>query len=99
MFLSSRKLNKYVIKLLQKMVERNSIAYQYKTQEMCDEAVHNYPHALGFVPECYKTQEMYDEAVNTYLSVIQFVPDRFKTKEMCDKAVYTCPLVFDSVHD
>ena len=29
-----------------------SVLYQYKTQEMCDKAVHNYVHAIKFVPEC-----------------------------------------------
>ena len=28
-----------------------------KNQEIGSEAVYNYPHSLGFVPECYKTQK------------------------------------------
>ena len=31
---------------------------QYKTQEMCNEAVQSYPEVLKYVPDQYKTQEM-----------------------------------------
>ena len=30
----------------------------YKNQEMCNKAVDNYPHPLGFFPECYRVQKM-----------------------------------------
>ena len=52
--------NKCVIKRLQKMLEH------YKHQEMCNKAVNNYPHALGFVAECCKTQKMCDKADHTH---------------------------------
>ena len=65
---------------------------------MC-EAVHNYAHLLGSVPNFYETQKLCDKAVNTFPSTIQFVLDQFKTRAMCDKAVDTCPFVFDSVPD
>ena len=29
----------------------------YKNQEICNNVVDNYPHALEFVHECYKTQK------------------------------------------
>ena len=29
----------------------------YKSQEMCNKAVDNYPHALELVPKSYKTQK------------------------------------------
>ena len=29
----------------------------YKYQDMCNEAVDNYPYALQFLSECYKTQK------------------------------------------
>ena len=28
----------------------------YKSQQMCDKAVDNYPHGFKFVPHCYITQ-------------------------------------------
>ena len=31
-----------------------SVPDRCQTQQMCDKAVDNYPHALEFVPECYK---------------------------------------------
>ena len=66
---------------------------------MCNKAVHNYPHALEFVPECYKAQKVCDKAVNTYPSTIKFVPECLMTQEMCDKAVNRCFFVFDSFPD
>ena len=40
---------------------------------MCDKTVGNYPHALGFVPECYKAQTLWDKSVDTYSSTIKYV--------------------------
>ena len=48
---------------------------------MCNKAVDNYPHALGFVPKYYKTQNMYDKAVNSYPSAIKFLPKCFMTQK------------------
>ena len=51
---------------------------------MCSRAVHNYAHALEFVPECCKAQELCDEPVDTCRFVFDSIPDRYKTQEMCD---------------
>ena len=36
----------------------------YRNQEMCNEAVENYPHGLELVPKCFMTQKMRDKAVD-----------------------------------
>ena len=43
----------------------------YKSQEMRNEAVDNYPHALELVPECYRTKKMCDTAVGTHPPTIK----------------------------
>ena len=55
MLLINIKLNKCAIKLFQKNSGTKSVPDCYKNQEMCNKAVDNYPHTLGFVPEGYKT--------------------------------------------
>ena len=57
---------------------------------MCNKAVDNYSHALGFVSECYKTQKISDAAVNTYPSTIKFVPECFMTQKCVNKVVNRC---------
>ena len=66
---------------------------------MCNKALDNYPHTLGFVPECYKTQNMCDKAVDAYLSTIKFIPECHKAQEICNKAVNWCFFVLDSIPD
>ena len=44
---------------------------QYKTQEICDKAVNNYAHVLGFAPNYHKITKMCNKTVNTYPSIIQ----------------------------
>ena len=52
-----------------------SVPDQYKTQEMCNNVVYNYAHALEFVSGCYKTnKKMCNKSVNIYPSTIQFLP-------------------------
>ena len=46
----------------------------YKTQEMCDETVDHYAHALEFVPDCYKTQKMCNKTVEKNLFYIKILP-------------------------
>ena len=60
---------------------------QYKTQEMCNEAVHMKPYSLEFVPDHLKTQEMCNEAVRIKPYTLKYISDPFKTQEMCIKAV------------
>ena len=50
-----------------------SVSDCYKNQQMCDEAIDNYPYVLKFVPDCYMMQKMCDKAVNTYHSTKQFL--------------------------
>ena len=47
---------------------------------MYNKAVHNYAHALEFVPEYYKNWEMCNKAANTFPSTIQFAPEYCKTQ-------------------
>ena len=37
-----------------------------KNQEMCNNAVDNYPHPLKVVSDCYMTQKMCDKTVSTH---------------------------------
>ena len=62
-----------------------------KTSEMCNEAVAQFPYALGYVPDELKTQEMCDEAVDNNPLVLYLVPDRFETEDMCIKALGVDP--------
>ena len=57
---------------------------------MCNTAVANYFHSLGFVPECFMPKKLCDKAVNTYPTTIKFAPECFMTQEMRDKAVSGC---------
>ena len=66
---------------------------------MCNKALDNHAHALGFVPDYCKSQKVYKNAVDTYPFAIQFkifsknsfmlkyCLGRYKTQEMCVKAV------------
>ena len=69
---------------------------RFKTQEMCDKAIDEYPYNLGYVPDCFKTQEMCVKA-NPYN--FDYIPDRLKTQEMCDKAVDEYPYNLGYVPD
>ena len=40
-----------------------AIPDHFKTQEMCNKAVHIEPNLLTYIPDCLKTQEMCNEAV------------------------------------
>ena len=62
-----------------------------KTEEMCNEAVAQFPYALYYVPDYLKTKEMCDDAVDNNPAVLFLVPDRFKTKGMCIEALEVDP--------
>ena len=66
---------------------------QYKTQEMCSEAVQSDPWVLKHVPDQYKTQEMCSEAVQRVFWMLEHGPNQFKTQEMCNQVVekLICP--------
>ena len=71
----------------------------YKYQQICDEAVDNYSHALQFVSNCYMIQNMCDKAVNTYHSKVQFITDCYKNQEICGKAFKKCFFAFTYIPD
>ena len=63
------------IRLCSQVIIENSgmlmfISNSYKVQNMCDNAVDNYAHTLGSVPDCYKTQKscQYLSFCNTFCS-------------------------------
>ena len=58
-----------------------------KTQETCNEAMHNEPYSLAFVPDCFKTQEMCDKAIEIDPFILWHVPDNLKTQMMCIRTV------------
>ena len=76
------------------MVKRENIPDCYKNQNICNEAVDSYAHALELVHNCYcyKTQKMCNKTVNTS---IHFVPECYKNQEMIDKIAFICPFVFE----
>ena len=49
-----------------------SVSDCYRNQ-MCDQAVDNYPYALKFVPDCYMNQKLCEKGVDTHPSTIAFV--------------------------
>ena len=53
---------------------------------MCKKAVHNYSHALEFVPESFTTQRMLDKAALLLPSTIKPVPKCFMAREISDKS-------------
>ena len=53
----------------------DSIANQYKTQEICNSIICVDPFSIRYVPDQYKTQQMYDKAVDYCLATLKFVPD------------------------
>ena len=60
----------------------DSIANQYKTQEICNSIICVDPFSIRYVPDQYKTQQMYDKAVDFCLATLKFVPDWFVTSNM-----------------
>ena len=89
MILTNRTLMKCVLELLILLFfVFDSDPDRYKTQEICDRAVHNYASAIKYVPDQFKNQEMCDKAVYDNPNALKFVPDRYKTPEMYGKAVY-----------
>ena len=75
---------KYVVKKLSFLINETLkfVLDCYKSQQMCNKAVNNYPHALRFVPDCCMTQKMRDKAVNTHPSTIQSDSECYKTQEI-----------------
>ena len=65
----------------------------YKTIEMCELLVKDYPEFLEYVPDRLKSVNMCEEAVNKESATFQFVPDNLKTRLMCSNAV--CDNIFN----
>ena len=51
---------------------------QYKTQEMCNEAMCKNPATFFYVPERFKTQDMCKKAVEKDPRMLKYVFDHFK---------------------
>ena len=66
-----------------------TIPDRFKTQEMCDEAVHTEPFSLTYVLDGFKTQEMCIEAARNKLYMLLFIPDELKMQEMCNEIMRT----------
>ena len=72
-----------------------------KNQEMCNEGVDNYPHAIEYVPECYKTEKcvisywylsFYNKMCSSMLydSRSVSIRDRYKSQGMWDNVWWSC---------
>ena len=64
-----------------------TIPDHHKTQEMCNDIVHNKLFMILFVPDHFWTQEMCNEIMCTMPDTFHRIPDYFKKQEMCGKAV------------
>ena len=61
---------------------------QYKTQEICNEAMARHPCMLRHIPDNLKTQEMYIWAVEkNQWANLNYVPDRLKTQRKAVREV------------
>ena len=76
----------------------------FKTQEMCDKAVDEFPGCFRSVPDKFKTQKMCEKAFDEYPELdgredmsLYFIPNKFKTQEICEKAVDKYPQDFQYV--
>ena len=68
------------LKLCQYVKDLLNIWYvpdQYKTQEMCNEAVEKSPEVLEHVPEHLNTQEMWNREVQSSPWMLEHVFDQF----------------------
>ena len=71
---------------------------QFKTQEMCDEAVDKDPWNFKYVPDCFKTQEMCSDKFNSSEEVDD-IPDWFITLEMIEIGSRCCGASCDDEFD
>jgi tetratricopeptide (TPR) repeat protein len=67
---------------------------EFKTAQLCMEAVKQNGFALIHFSEDIKTAEIYAEAVKNACVALQYVPEGFKTAEMCLEAVEQNSFVF-----
>lgn len=52
----------------------------YKSQDICDKAVHNFPFKFDSFPRWCKTQETFDEAVSDDPFMLKYWFDKYKTQ-------------------
>ena len=57
--IKTKEMCKHAVKKLLFLIK--FVPNRYKFQQMCDNAIDNYTHALGSVPYCYKTQKCVTE--------------------------------------
>ena len=85
-----------------RVFDKNFIPDCFKTQDMCDKAVDEFPWCFRSVPDKFKTQKMCEKAFDEYPELdvresLDFIPDKFKTQEICAKAVDKYPQNFKYV--
>ena len=71
---------------------------RFKTQELCNVAVHMEPDLLVYVRDHFKTQEMYKEAVRREPYTLRFIPDHLKTLGMRNEVMRVRPAAFFLIH-
>ena len=57
---------------------------EFKTQEICIEAVEEVPHMLRYVPDNIKSPGMCEKAIEKWFRRLYYVPDHFKTPGKCE---------------
>ena len=67
------------------------ITEHFKTQEICNETVVQFPHTPMYVPDHLKTKQMCNQAVRDNPAIFFLVPDGFITQELCIKALEVDP--------
>ena len=56
------------------------VSDQFKTQQMCNEAITENGGAVNSVPDCKKNQEICNKAIDSYSYPLEFVPECYKTQ-------------------
>ena len=59
--------------------------YQFKTQEMCDDAIKRDECMLIHVPDRFKTQKMCDDAIKHDIRMFKYVPDHLRLQRCVKK--------------
>lgn len=74
-----------------------NIPEQYKTYELCLDAISRDSHAIKDVPESIIDSKMCWVAVSKNYSSLKEVPRKFVTKELCLEALHESRLAFDDI--
>ena len=67
------------------------IPEEFRTMDVCSEAIRKFPEALEYVPETLKTSEMCLAAVQRNCMLLKYIPEDLKTLEICLIAVRESP--------